>query len=562
MADDIGDPDPGQASAGACAPLPAAPSETAAPAPFGPAGAAASPGRWSAGAPDGGAPDGGATDGRARSDVFGLMQVGEATVAVGVSHLAEVTPVTRLSPTVLQSPSLFGMLDLRGRLVPLYDTAALCGMPSGDAPPAFAAVLRRGDRRVAVGVDAVLGIASLEPGAVQPLDPGSGSTPVTGGFLHDGAVVSTIDVPRLMASPGLQSARGLASGPAAAPRETTRPFLVFVAGGATFAVAATEVHSTVPRRAVERNSLTSGACLGTIMQHGCRVPVMDTTRAVGLGGALECAAPEIVVLRFPEDRLLGFAVDTICRLIPLMDSRPTAPHLALGPAGALLGGIVVDESDQQIFLLDPDALRTDPDLAEMAGMSGRVAGREGTGPGGKARGAPPRLSDVVEERVRHLVYEEGGRVMATPITQVVRIIKHPGQLVDATAAPQGVAGFFAQDGRTIPLVDLAQGRLAKPPEGARRVLLVGRKPWRIGVAVDAVLGIETSRWRAPKSAIGGDRPEDDGVVQLVSGQHRRILPRIDLEGLAISLSDPNGSGAPPPEKPRAEAPEASGIHRV
>ena len=557
MADDRAPLEPGRPAADAPAPPPADKAETTAAA--GPAGnAARSPAE-----PRSGAAAEGATCGdRAGQEVFGLMQVGEATVAVAVSHLAEVTPVARLGPTVLRSPSLLGMLDLRGRLVPLYDTAALCGMPAATEPPAFAAVLRQDERRVAVGIDAVLGIATLDAGAVQPLETEGTEAPVAGGFLHDGAVVSAIDVPRLMAMPGLQSARVRSTGPAATPREATRPFLVFIAGGATFAVAATEVHSTVPRRAVEQNSLTSGACLGTIMQHGCRVPVMDVTRAVGLGGALQRATPEIVVLRFPEDRLLGFAVDTICRLIPLMASRPTPPHLALGPAGALLGGIVVDGSDQQVFLLDPDALRSDPNLAEMAGMSGHVARRDGSGSRARTAGTPPVPSDVVEERVRHLVYEDGGRVMATPITQVVRIIEHPDKLVDATTAPQGVSGFFAQDGRTLPLVDLAGAPVARRTRGPRRVLLVGSRPWRIGVAVDAVLGIETSRWRAPKSAFGGGGPEEDGIVKLVSGEHGRILPRVDLEGLAMWLSDPDGTGAPARVPDHADTSGAVGIHQL
>jgi chemotaxis signal transduction protein len=280
------------------------------------------------------------------------------------------------------------------------------------------------------------------------------------------------------------------------------------------------------------------------MQHGCRVPVMDVTRAVGLGGGLERATPEILVLRFPDGRLLGFAVDTICRLIPLMASRPTAPHLALGPAGALLAGIVVDENDQQIFLLDPDALRADPGLSEMAGMSGRPAERAATEQRIRKAGTSPVPSDVVEERVRHLVYENGGRVMATPITQVVRIIEHPEVLVDVSTAPSGVTGFFAEDGRTLPLVELARARGADPPGRSRRVLLVGEKPRRIGVVVDAVLGIETSRWRAPKSAVGGDSPQEDGIVHLASGRHGRILPRVDLAALASWLSDPDRTGTP------------------
>ena len=150
--------------------------------------------------------------------------------------------------------------------------------------------------------------------------------------------------------------------------------------------------------------------------------------------------------------------------------------------------------------------------------------------------------------------------MATPITQVVRIIENPGRLVNASAAPRGVAGFFAQDGRTIPLVEFARHRLAGPAEDARRVLLVGDRSRRIGVAVDSVLGIETSRWRAPKSAVGGEGPEEDGLVQLVSGEHRRILPRIDLEGLAAWLSDQGRSVAVAPGQ--ADASEHSTIHRV
>jgi len=62
-----------------------------------------------------------------------------------------------------------GISVIRGAPVPVVDAASLLGI--GDSHAARLVTLRVGDRRVAVAVDAVLGIRALPPESLQELPP-------------------------------------------------------------------------------------------------------------------------------------------------------------------------------------------------------------------------------------------------------------------------------------------------------------------------------------------------------------------------------------------------------
>jgi chemotaxis signal transduction protein len=460
-----------------------------------------------------------------RSGSYGILRVGAALVGIALDGLAEVCPIARLSPLLLRSEGLLGLIDLRGVLIPILDPSVLCGLPPGAAVPRFAAIVRQDGRLLGIGVDEIVGLSHPSPGTIQPLGTlGAADTGlVSASFAERGEVVAVIDPTRLFARSLVASAQ-TRPGADARQIETKRPVLTFVAGGATFAVSAIEVHGTVPRRPIDRNSLTAGACLGSITHHGRRIPVVETTQVLGLGRAVDRKEAEVVVVRFPENRLIGFAVDTIRRMLPIDPER-----LAETPAAAACGGILprvlVDPDGLQVFLIAPDALRRDRFLSDLADLSRPERAET------ERAATPDRTHGVIVERSRYLVFG-AGFTAACPITQVTRIVQMPSSVVPVESG-NGVDGFFALDCRTVPLVRLARLLGAEPRrQKPDRVILVGDPGRRVGFVVDSVEGIETSAWRSAANTSHNQPP----IVEVRIGEARRVLPVIDLLTHARALA--------------------------
>jgi purine-binding chemotaxis protein CheW len=70
-----------------------------------------------------------------------LLPVGDDLYAVPVGWIREVVVAESLMPLVTAPPIVLGLFNLRGQIVPLFDTAALLGL-GAVAPAAFALVLQ------------------------------------------------------------------------------------------------------------------------------------------------------------------------------------------------------------------------------------------------------------------------------------------------------------------------------------------------------------------------------------------------------------------------------------
>ncbi|MEL6207375.1 MAG: chemotaxis protein CheW, partial [Pseudomonadota bacterium] len=324
-------------------------------------------------------------------------------------------------------------------------------------------------------------------------------------------------------SAGARDSRAAASeGPGA-----VAPFLTFTAGGATCALPAVAVHATVPRCQIEQNALTSGLCIGSITYHRQRIPVVRTADLIGLGEPDDRTNAEIVVLRCEGDDRLGFAVDTINRMIRIEErTLQPPPAAASGHEGLLKGVLTFPGSADQIFVLDEARLAKNDTVAELAKLSRPQKATQKS----EATLRKPN-GDVVEERVRHLVFDVGISV-ASPVMQVLRIVTPPERVVARPSSDvPGLRGIFSLDGRPVPLVDLDQMLgLWGTGDGDARVLVVERGADLVGFAVHAVTGIETSAWK--RTAPAGTPDQGAAVVQLGRGAERHVLPVLDLQRLA------------------------------
>jgi len=99
-----------------------------------------------------------------------LCRVGSVVYAVPLSHVSETMrplPFEVISGT---APFVDGVSIIRGGPVPIVDLARLLGNATSE-PRTRLVVVRVGERRAALSVGKVIGVHSLESGAVRELPP-------------------------------------------------------------------------------------------------------------------------------------------------------------------------------------------------------------------------------------------------------------------------------------------------------------------------------------------------------------------------------------------------------
>ncbi len=122
-----------------------------------------------------------------------------------VQEILDLLPITRLPHA---PPSLLGMIDVRGRGIPVFDLRLVLGLPRGeDDHGVRIVVLRAGadDGLVGLRADRVFEVAALDGDALEPA-PGTGGRrrldAVAGVGRRNGAFVIALDVERLVAMAG------------------------------------------------------------------------------------------------------------------------------------------------------------------------------------------------------------------------------------------------------------------------------------------------------------------------------------------------------------------------
>ena len=460
-----------------------------------------------------------------RGRTYGLLVVGDHVVGIDVKHLSEVAPITKLSSMMSESAAGLGLVALRGSLIPVCDPMVLCGGSPAITTPKIAAVVT--DRRLvfALGIDGIAGLHRCTNDEIQMIN-GRATLPLEDRIVHvvdAEEMLARADIPH--AEYHLRRHRGAkdAAGP---------PHLTFAAGGASFAVRATSIFGSVPKREIEDRALANGPFLGLINHFGRRIPVVDTCQVFGIGAPSHSAAREIVVLQLGEHRLLGLAVDKIRRIQHFSRSMldPLDPRFR---ASLPLVEASARATEGQIFVVDDKALGDCQKISRLAEMSEHDGSSEAQGEPVPVQETLPK--DVVRERVRHLLFT-AGEPMASPMTDIVRILPPPEFVTPAPNGSMGMVGYFYSDGELTPLVSLPRvfGLESDDRSEMARVLLVGPSRGRVGFLVEHVDGIAVSNWR---SCEANRMPKRLDMVELRYLGENRIVNRLPISELCNGIFD-------------------------
>lgn len=121
-----------------------------------------------------------------------LVGVADERYALDVSDVVEVVEIGAITPVPGAPPSVLGVRNLRGQLVPVLDLAAVLEVQRRGEPSAIAVVERAG-QPTGLAVDRLFGTTELP----EDREPGEDAL-VPGATLFDGGFVGILDVGRLL----------------------------------------------------------------------------------------------------------------------------------------------------------------------------------------------------------------------------------------------------------------------------------------------------------------------------------------------------------------------------
>ena len=119
------------------------------------------------------------------------LQVGAESYALPVENVVEVAEFDQPTPVPGAPRELLGVRNLRGEVLPVFDLAAVLGIPT-DAKPVRLVVAEAQGRRAGLAIAAVHQVGEL-PTASQEAE----SALLSGAALTDEGLVGVVDVERL-----------------------------------------------------------------------------------------------------------------------------------------------------------------------------------------------------------------------------------------------------------------------------------------------------------------------------------------------------------------------------
>lgn len=475
------------------------------------------------------------SDDHARRGVLGLFNSENRLFGIDANALAELAPIDELEPFLSNLPEVLGAITLRGKVIPVLDPKALCGMPPRQTAPRIAAVIWTDTSMAAIAVDEIVELHRYNSGELQKVEGKLGDPILRGQIPLEAGIANIIDIERVFRRHDLPRAKRPQRAKIRNDQGNLIPHLTFQSGGINYAVDVKCIFNTLHRRSVEDTNISSGPFIGNINYLQRRIPVVETNLVMNIRAARQNTLPEIVVLRMDENRLLGLAVDQILKIAYFEQSRLSPFQKHLRKSVPLIKATFNDRNlDASVLIIDVEEMKKTEFLDHLSNLSKEekfekideyaVSDLEGTA-----------YSNVIQENVRNLVFF-AGREFATPVHCILNIIDYPQGVIPWQAPVAGMIGLFPFEGTMVPLLDLAYhlGNHRSDDTSKKKVLITGSPDRKIGFLVDRITGLSTSNWRTNPDLVA---PEPYEMVQIQEWPRSRIVSRLDLGKISRDLSE-------------------------
>ena len=457
---------------------------------------------------------------------------------LALKDVREIVRLPRLAHMPLAPPSLLGLANLHGVVVPVIDLRAALGLPSAGSD-ATRVIVINGDAPVGFAVDRIERLTKLALTAIEADTAGAGSIDpeLLDGIVKGAEGESTIKVlnpQRLLrreyeqlastkrrAAPGLQGAAVTAAAPGA---DTSRKvsLLSFDLGEQEYALPLDRVQEIIqlPQHVAEV-ARSETAILGVVTLRERLLPLVSLRALLGLPPVGGQARGKVVVV--PMGRgAVGVVTDRTREILHVdPDTIDPAPALLTrGEGDAEITAICrLERGTRLVGLLSPDHLfRSDVVRRVLSGQSGEAENED----------AQDRDTMADEQ---FIIFRLGDQEYGLPIAAIDEIARPPERLARMPKAPSFVDGVMNLRGVVVPVIDLRKRfNIASKPSGrGDRILVLSLGAGKTGFVVDAVSEVA----RIPESAIG--------EAPAVSAEQMRLIGRIanlDAQERMILLVDP------------------------
>lgn len=440
---------------------------------------------------------------------FTVFTVDGETFAVGLDEVKEIIRMPQVVRVPLTPPSLEGLTNLRGTVLPVVSTRALFGCEAAEPDDATRVVVLDHGQPVGIAVDRVVSVVSVDAGRIE--DAAGVETSVRSDLLRgvikdQGALglVMVLDTARLIGQEfdaltiGSMAGAGLlASGnePSATTTQGSQTaadeeiqLVSFEVAGQEYALPIQSVREIVQLpEAVTRVPKAASSVVGVIALRDRLLPVVSLRRLFGLAAKDSAETDRVAVVSLGEGEsalVVGLLLDKVNEVLRVRRSGVDAmpPMLAADRDLAEITAICrLDGGKRLVSILSAEAMFEAPAVAEaikdvednpeaaMNHTASRTAGR---------------TEDMEQFVVFRLEDEEFGVEIAT-VQEIVRV---PDELAKVPRTEDYIRGVMNLRGAVIPLVD-QRARFNLPPcedHDRQRIVVFTISGTQTGFIVDSV----------------------------------------------------------------------------
>jgi len=473
---------------------------------------------------------------------FVTFVAGNQVFAVDMAPVQEIIRVPEVVRVPLAPPTLDGLANLRGKVLPIISLRRIFGYPERPADDASRAVVIDLGQPLGFVVDRVASVVGVD---VRQIEDAAGvATTVRSellrGLLKDvggHAMIMVLDFERLIAAEFAQAARavrsaavaGLNAGAAAAADDAAAAdelqLVSFEVAGQEYAVAIENVQEIVqmPDEIVEVPH-AEGHVLGVMTLRQRLLPLVSLRRMFALPERAADEQSRIVVVAI-GGAAVGVVMDSVNEVlrVPLSGAEPVPPLLAREPGMADIARICrLDGGKRLVSIIDAASMFRQDAIREVLENQHMQTHMEDEASNGRTG------SDDEEQLV---VFRLGQEEFGVPIDSVQEIVRVPEQLTQVPRAPAFVEGVINLRGAVLPVVDLRRrlGLLHAERSDRQRIMVFVIDGVRTGFIVDSVAEVLKVERRAIEPA------------PCLSAEQSRLLARmanLEKQKRMIQLLDP------------------------
>jgi purine-binding chemotaxis protein CheW len=466
-----------------------------------------------------------------------VFQLAGEQFGLRLEVVAEIIRPPVLAHMPLVPPSLLGLANLRGIVMPVVSLRALRNLPDIAPDKSTRVIVLRGDNPVGFVVDGIRGLLAV---ATDRLERDATGIHCDGSVLLGDVIkgaegespIKLLDPPHVLqgqfvrlgvsSRPAEIQAASAKSPAAGTQAKELISLLSFCLGDQEYALPIDRVREIIPLPAhVSELPRPENAVLGVVTLRDSLLPLVSLRTLLGLPtGDRQGPRGKVVVMSIGEGAV-GIVIDAtreILRIDPdLIDPAPTL--LTRGDGDAEITSICrLDGGRRLVALLSPDRL-----------FRSELVQRILSEQGGSDPALQPETNTMADEQF--IIFRLGDQDYGIPIAAVSEIARPPQHITRLPKSPAFIDGVMNLRGSVVPIVDLRRrfDLNSKEQLGSSRILILGIGGVTAGFLVDSVSRI---------LKVSGDAicpaPE-------LSPEQMRLISRlvnVEASGQLILLVDP------------------------